>query len=117
MDKTVLFWGLIGVLGFAFVLAVQMRVMIALVLRRWLKATRGPVFDQNQLSNRTVMLAARQAPVPESAEPLVKDAVTEMRKMYPSPLAHLRLARRISIFAPGLILMVIAFGRMVWETI
>jgi len=109
LDKTVLFWVLIGGLGFAFALAIQMRVITALVLRRALKAWRAEFADRAK-ANAVVVAAA-------GAETTEDDAIIYMRKTYPSPLAHLRTARRYSVILPVLLLGVLALGRLVWGVI
>nr|WP_070961357.1 hypothetical protein [Hyphomonas sp. Mor2] len=109
MDKTLLFWILVGGLGFAFALAVQMRVITALVLRRALKDWREEFADRMK-ANAIVVAAASQA-APEN------DAVAYMQETYPSPLAHLRTARRYSVILPVLLIGVLALGRLVWGVI
>lgn len=109
MDKTLLFWILVGGLGFAFALAVQMRVITALVLRRALKDWRDEFADRVK-ANAVVMAAASQAPAEN-------DAVAYMQETYPSPLAHLRKARRYSVILPVLLIGVLALGRLVWGVI
>ena len=110
MDRTVLFWILIGGLGFGFALAVQMRMMIALVLRRALKAWNA-VFDDRIKANQAVMLAARPTADLESDDADLLAAATHLRETYPNPLAHLQTARRYSLILPVLLLAVLALGR------
>ena len=107
-----MFWILVGGLGFAFALAVQMRMMIALVLRRALKAWRG-VFEDRAKANRAVILAAGAAPLPSDLEPDIKDAVEHLHATYPNPLAHLRTARRYSLMTPVILFAVLVLGRTV----
>lgn len=109
MDKTLLFWILVGGLGFAFALAVQMRVITALVLRRALKDWRGEFADR-ETANAVVVAAASQAPAEN-------EAVAYMQETYPSPLAHLRTARRYCVILPVLLIGVLALGRLVWGVI
>lgn len=105
MDKTLLFWILVGGLSFAFALAVQMRVITALVLRRALKAWREEFADRVK-ANAVVVAAA-------SGAPAETEAVAYMQDTYPSPLAHLRTARRYSVILPVLLVGVLALGRLV----
>lgn len=112
MDKTVLFWILFGVLGFAFALAVQMRIVTALVLRRALGAWRESFLDREK-ANRAVILAAGAAPVSSETDADTSDAVSHLRNTYASALGHLRTARRYSIIAPVLLLGLVAVGRTV----
>lgn len=112
MDKTVLFWILFGVLGFAFALAVQMRIVTALVLRRALGAWRESFIDRTK-ANRAVVLAAGAAPLSSELESETSEAVTHLRETYASALGHLRTARRYSLIAPVLLLGLVAIGRVV----
>ena len=116
MDKTVLFWVLIGGLGFALALALQMRVITALVLRRALKAWREEFADRVS-ANAAVVAAANKAPIAEALAPLAREAAQHLRDTYPNPLAHLRTARRYSMILPILLLGVLALGRLVWGVI
>ena len=112
MDKTVLFWIVLGSLGFAFVLAVQMRVMVALVLRRALKAWR-PALEDRVKANQAVILAAAATPVPDGTDTDIADAAAHLRNVYPMPLGHLRTARRYSTILPILLLGLLGLGRLV----
>ena len=116
MDKTVLFWVLVGGLGFAFALALQMRVITALVLRRALKAWRDEFADR-VAANEAVVVAASKAPMPEALAPASREAAQHLRDTYPNPLAHLRTARRYSTVLPVLLTGVVALGRLVWGVI
>ncbi len=116
MEKVVLFWILLGVLGFAFALAVQMRVMTALVLRRALKAWNADLEDRVK-ANTAVVWAAGTKPLPGDAKPWLSDAVDHLRTTYPNPLRHLQTARRYSVIMPVLVVSLIALGRTVLEVI
>ena len=112
MEKTVLFWILLGVLGFAFALAVQMRLVTALVLRRALGAWRERFLDRTA-ANQAVVLAAGAAPVSSDLDEDMREAVSHLRTTYASALGHLRTARRYSVILPVLLLGVVALGRTV----
>lgn len=112
MTKIVIFWILLGGLGFAFALAVQMRMMIALVLRRALKAWRSD-FEDRDKANRAVILAAGPAAAAADLQPALQDAQQHLRDTYPNPLSHLRTARRCSLVTPVLLLALIIAGRTV----
>ena len=111
MDKTVLFWIVLGGLGFAFVLALQMRVMVALVLRRALKAWR-PALEDRVKANQAVMVAAAAVAIPSDTDTDVADAAAHLRSVYPMPLGHLRTARRYSVILPFLLLGLLGLGRL-----
>lgn len=110
--KIVIFWIVLGGLGFAFALAVQMRMMIALVLRRALKAWR-PEFEDRIKANEAVVGAASEAAIPESAPSGLSEAINHLRTTYPNPLSHLRTARRYSVVTPVLLFAVLVLGRIV----
>lgn len=95
----VAFWIIGGVLAFGFALAVQMRVMIALVLRKALTALFG---DSTGHSD-----AVREATVGGGTTKESK----HLLDTYPRPLAHMRLARRWSMIFPILLLGLIAARR------
>ena len=112
MSKIVLFWILLGGVGFAFALAVQMRMMIALVLRRALKTWNADFEDRLQ-ANQAVMLAAASGPVSEPLEPPMSAAVEHLRATYPNPIRHLQTARRYSVVTPIILLVLLGLGRTV----
>ena len=112
MAKIVIFWILLGSVGFAFALAVQMRMMIALVLRRALKAWR-PEFEDRVKANEAVMVAASEVPIPESAPAGLSEAIEHLRTIYPNPLCHLRTARRCSVVTPVLLFVLLVMGRTI----
>ena len=112
MEKTVLFWILFGVLGFAFALAVQMRIITALVLRRALGAWRERFLDR-EAANKAVVLAAAPAVPSDDLEADLSDAVAHLRATYASALQHLRTARRYSVILPVGLLGLVALGRTV----
>ena len=112
MAKIVVFWILLGSVGFAFALAVQMRMMIALVLRRALKAWR-PEFEDRVKANDAVVAAAGEAAIPENTPSGQAEAIEHLRTTYPNPLSHLRTARRYSIVTPVLLFALLVMGRFV----
>ena len=114
MDKIVLFWILLGVAGFAFALTVQMRVMIALVLRRAL-ADWSPAFADRVRANAAVVRAADAAPLSDHISSEVDAAAAHLRATYPNPLRHLQTARRYSLITPILLIALLAAGRFVLE--
>jgi len=114
LAKIVAFWILLGGLGFAFALAVQMRMMIALVLRRALKAWNEDLTDRAK-ANSAVILAAAPGPFTAESddEPGIRAAAEHLRSTYPNPLSHLRTARRYSLVTPVLLLVLLVAGRAV----
>ena len=106
--SVILYWILLGVLGFGFALAVQMRVMIALVLRRALNAWREG-FAQRATADAVIINAAGWSD--GAGDQLHNQAVAHLRETYPLPLSHLRTARRASIAFPIAILAWLALGR------
>ncbi len=116
MSKIVLFWILLGGVGFAFALAVQMRMMTALVLRRALQAWRDEFHDREK-ANAAVVLAAASGDMTADPDPLLdpvtKDGASHLRSVYPNPLVHLRTARRYSVITPVLLLGLVIAGRTI----
>lgn len=107
-----MFWILLGGLAFGFALAVQMRMMIALVLRRALKAWNA-AFEDRAKANAAVILAAAPGDFADELDADAKAAAAHLRSTYPNPLAHLRTARRYSLILPVLLLVLLAIGRVV----
>jgi len=101
---TALFWILLGLAVFAFLLAVQMRMIISVALRRALAAQFGGL-----PTDTPYRLAVVEATTPAPAS----EAARHLADTYPNPLSHLRLARRACLIAPLLILLVLAAGRLV----
>jgi triphosphoribosyl-dephospho-CoA synthetase len=112
LAKVVVFWIMLGGLAFAFALAVQMRMMIALVLRRALKAW-NPACEDRAKANEAVMLAAASGVFEGDFDVETKAAAEHLRSTYPNPLSHLRTARRYSLVTPVLLIVVMAVGRAV----
>lgn len=97
----IVYWTLVVLAAFAFALAVQMRVMIGIVLRRALQARFPDGEDAGYRS--AVAAAANRAP----GDPLAN----HLTESYPRPLDHLRMARRWSRIAPVLLLGLLLIGR------
>lgn len=112
MTKIVVFWILLGGLAFGFALAVQMRMMIALVLRRALKAWNA-AFEDRAKANAAVVRAAAPGDLAADLDADLEAAAKHLRTTYPNPVAHLRTARRYSLVLPILLLVLIAIGRVV----
>ncbi len=98
----ILFWILAAALAFAILLAAQMRMLVSIVLRRALAAKFGG--NHTDTAYRTAIYdAGRAAPDSEHAHYL--------SAQYPKPVAHLVLARRVALIAPGLLLILVLAGR------
>lgn len=101
MALTVLFWILLGLTGFAFTLAVQMRIMIGVVVARALRA-RDSALGIRQ-SRLAVVLAGNDEPGDEPVQHILTT--------YPAQVRQLRLARRITQITPALLIILIVSGR------
>ena len=99
---TILFWTLAVMLVFAIALAAQMRMIISMALRRALAAKFGG--GPNDVEYRAAILALGRGPA-------TTDAGNHLEAEYPNPLAHLKLARRVSMAGPLALLIVVAIGR------
>lgn len=98
----ILFWTLTAALGFAILLAAQMRMLLSIVLRRALAAKFGG--KHTDAEYRTAIYdVGRIAPDSEHTRYLSTE--------YPKPLAHLQLARRVALIAPALLLLLVLTGR------
>jgi hypothetical protein len=95
-------WIVLGLTGFAFVLALQMRALISVSLRRALAEKFGG--DHRSADYRAAIVATSK-PAPEG------EYVAYLVETYPSPLSHLRLARRVTYTAPMAILLSLAWLR------
>ena len=95
-------WIVLGLSGFAFVLAAQMRMLISVSLRRALAERFGG--DHRKAEYRAAV-AATTAPAPEGEQ------AAWLVETYPSPVSHLRLARRVTYTAPMAILVLLAYLR------
>jgi len=101
MAGTVIFWILLGLTGFALALALQMRVMIGVVVARALRAR-----------DQSLEIAASRLAVVKAGNGETGDAsVDHIHATYPAQVSQLRLARRVSIVTPILIVLIIAAGR------
>lgn len=105
---TALFWILFGLAVFALLLAIQMRMIISVALRRALAAHFGGL--PADMPYRLAMVEAT-APSPAS------EAARHLVATYPIPLSHLRLARRACLIAPVMILLILAAGRFIFGVI
>ncbi len=101
MAGTIIFWVLLGLTGFAFALALQMRLMIGVVVARALRAR------DKTLSVRDSRLAVVKAGNGETRSP----ETDHIHQTYPDQIRQLRLARKVSIVTPILIVLIIAAGR------
>lgn len=93
---------------FAFALAVQMRIMTGLVLKRAAKA------QFPDLSDGPARFAVVAASNDRDLEPgdEIGDAATWLAAEYPRAFGHLRLARKASILLGALLLGVVAAWRL-----
>ena len=95
-------WIVLGVAGFAFVLAAQMRMLISVSLRRALAEKFGGDY-------RDALYRAAIAAVGTKAE--IGEHSAWLAETYPAPVSHLRLARRVTYTAPMAILLSLAYLR------
>lgn len=114
MTAQIVFLIVLGCLAFGFALAVQMRVMIALVLRRALKAWDTALTPPEV---GTAAIKAAVAPGEAEGDPTHLKAVAHLRATYPMPLSHLQTARRACWLLPAGILIWLALGRFIFGVI
>jgi len=101
MAGTAFFWILLGLTGFAFALALQMRLMIGVVVARALRARNG---DLSIPDSRLAMVKAGNG---ETGTP----DIDHIHATYPAQVRQLRLARRVSSVTPILIVLILLAGR------
>ncbi|MFN4224899.1 MAG: hypothetical protein ACK4HR_01180 [Hyphomonas sp.] len=99
---TIFFWILLATVAFAILLAAQMRMLLSIALRRALAARFGGK-PTDSAYRSAIYLAGRD-------EPDI-DETKYLHTEFPRPLAHLTLARRVSLVAPALLLGVFLLGR------
>jgi len=95
-------WIVLGLVGFLFVLAAQMRMLISVSLRRALAERFG---GDHRSADYRAAVAATASPAPEG------EHAAWLLETYPNPLSHLRLARRVTYTAPMAILILLAYLR------
>ena len=101
MAGTVAFWVLLGMAAFAFALAIQMRVLIGVIVARALRAR------DKALPIRESRLAVVKACNGETGLP----ETDHIHQMYPAQMRQLRLARKVCVAMPIMIVLIIAAGR------
>jgi len=106
---TVMFWIMVVGLAFLLALAVQMRMMIAHVLRKAVMAHDGGL-DVTQAA--ALVAAAAGAESEAGAGDRAARARHHLRAVYPRPLGHLRIARRACLVLPALLLAVFILRRL-----
>ena len=97
-------WIVLGVTGFAFVLAAQMRMLISVLLRRALVDKFGG--DPRDPEYRAAVAASGKTDTPG-------EHLAWLMETYPAQLAQLRLARRVTYTAPMAILLSLAWLRLI----
>ncbi len=106
MVQTILFWTLVGSLAFGFALGVQMRVMVALVLRKALEAANESL---SEAEARQIVVRAANRLRPGEADP--GPDVTYLRQTHPGAVGHLRLARKATRILPAFVFLLLVIGR------
>ncbi|MEZ5997444.1 MAG: hypothetical protein R3B98_01975 [Hyphomonas sp.] len=96
-------WILTGLVGFAFLLAVQMRLLISVSMRRALAQEFGGDY-RDAVHKASVQATRLEAPEDTGAAWLLET--------FPHPVAHLRLARRVSYTAPMALFLLLAYLRL-----
>ncbi|KCZ85173.1 hypothetical protein HAD_05810 [Hyphomonas adhaerens MHS-3] len=97
-------WIVLGVTGFAFVLAAQMRMLISVSLRRALADKFGG--DYRDPAFRAAVASSGKTDTPG-------EHLAWLIETYPAQLTQLRLARRVTYTAPMAILLSLAYLRFV----
>ena len=96
------FWTIFAALCFAFALAIQMRIVLGVVVARALRA-RDETLDI--APSRLAMVRAGNG---ESGD----DLTDHIHSTYPEQVRQLRLARKVSVVTPVLIVITVAIWRI-----
>jgi len=106
--EALIFWIVFGVVGFALALGLQMRVLVAKVLRMAAKA-KFP-----EASDADLVLVVKATPDhTEALPPGLTEISVFLKHTYDGAVRHLTLARRSSTYLPVLLLIVVFIGRFV----
>ena len=97
-------WIVLGLSGFALVLAAQMRMLISVSLRRALADKFGG--DHRDPAYRDAIASSGKTDTPG-------EHLAWLMEIYPAQLAQLRLARRVTYTAPMAILLSLAYLRLI----
>ena len=106
--QVIMFWTLAGALVFAFALAVQMRVMVARILRIALEA-HNPALDESEVRQAVAKTANRERPQDVAPGP----DVDHLRLAHPQAIGHLQLARKSTRILPMFLILLLAVGRKI----
>ena len=97
-----LFWTVFAALCFAFALAVQMRIVLGVIVARALRAR------EERLDIAPSRLAMVRAANGERGD----DLTDHIHATYPEQVRQLRLARKVSVITPVLIVITVALWRL-----
>ncbi|WP_084420733.1 hypothetical protein [Henriciella litoralis] len=110
MSGTTLIFFIAGVLVFfVFALAVQMRLLAGVALKRAARAKFDTLEDGP--ARFAVLHAVNGSDTLEPGDE-AGDAAKYLTAEYPSALAHIRLARKVSLIMPGVLLVIIVAWRL-----
>lgn len=107
MPTSLFFWIPIGILLFAFALAVQMRMMIGVVVARALRARYSAL---GVPESRLAVVLAGNGEVGD-------EPVQHIYETYPDQIKQLRLARKVCRIAPVLVLIGVIIERIAREVL
>ena len=108
MDPVLIFWIIFGLAGFALALAVQMRVVVAKVLRMSVAAQFPELADADA---RLAVRASPPGPVSGEANVHVMEVRDWVRAQHPGAVSHLARARFWSRVLPVVVVVILAIGR------
>ncbi len=108
MDQVIVFWIVLGVTGFGWALALQMRMMVAKVLAISV-AAQYPQVHHNDI--RAVVRASPLAVAPAGFSAELKGMRDWVRERHSGAVGHLARARRWSVILPVVVLVLAVVGR------
>ncbi len=107
--QIILFWTAVGVLVFGFALAVQMRVMVARVLKIALEA-----HDENLDEAEARQVVSKAADISRPQAELPAANVSHLQEAHPAAINHLRLARKATRVLPPFVFLLLVLGKKMW---
>ena len=108
MAQTIAFWLVLGLAGFAWALAVQMRIVVAKVLRLAVRAEYPDLHDNDV---RAIVRASVSAAEGQGLPPGLQGVHAWLRSTHGRAVGHLGRARRASLLLLPVIAVILVIGR------
>lgn len=109
MTQTIAFWLVLGLVGFAWALAVQMRMVVAKVLRL---SVRAQYDDLHEADMKAIVRASVSEAQGQGLPEPLRAVHGWLRGEHPAAIRHLALARRTSQVLPPVLVVILVIGRV-----